>query len=86
MKDGTKEEIIKQVVQCRAFSGLITIETCQQSCGDFGGIHKEPVYGKTKQGKKPLLRHDLYIKCNRPRLLPFQSIGEALPQTKRIEE
>ena len=86
MKDGTKEEIIKQVVQCRAFSGLITIETCQQSCGDFGGIHKEPVYGRNEQGERVLLRHDPYIKCNRPRLLPFMAIGEVLPQSKRTEE
>ncbi|MCK5608706.1 hypothetical protein KAR91_42910 [Candidatus Pacearchaeota archaeon] len=80
MENKTKEEIIKQVVQCRAFRGLITIETCQQSCKDFGGIHQEPVYGKTEKGKKPLLRHDPYIKCNRPRLLPFMAVGEVLTE------
>ena len=80
MKDGTEETIINQVVQCRAFSKLITIETCQQSCGDFGGIHKESVNGRNEEGKMVLLRYDYYIKCNRPRLLLFQPVGEVLQQ------
>ena len=77
------ETIINQVVQCRGFNKLITIETCQQSCADFGGIHKEPVKGRNEKGEMVLIKYDFYIKCNRPRLLPFTEIGELLPQSTR---
>jgi len=86
MKDGTEETIISQVVQCRAFGKLITTETCQQICEYFGDIHKEPVNGRNEEGKMALLRYDYYIKCNRPRLLPFQPVGEVLPQADGKEE
>lgn len=86
MTNGTEEKILNQVVQCRAFSKLITIETCQQSCDMFGGIHKEPVNGRNEEGRMALIRHDFYIKCNRPRLLPFMEVGEVLPQSKTGKE
>ncbi len=85
MKHGTEETIIKQVVQCRGFGKLVIIETCQQSCDSFGGIQKEPVKGRNEEGEMAILSYDYYIKCNRPRLLPFQPVGEVIPGIKREE-
>lgn len=86
MKDDTEEKIINQVVQCGGFKKLVTIETCQQSCDYFDGIHKEPVYGRTKENKRGIIEHNYYIKCIRPRSLPFQAIGEVLPKTDSNKE
>ena len=85
INDGAEETIIKQVVQCRGFNKLITIETCQESCGDFGGIHKDPVSGRGEDGKTTIVGYNYYIKCKRPRLLPFTEVGEYLPKSIKRE-
>lgn len=85
MKDGTEEKIINQVVQCNGFRKLMTIETCQNNCDMFGGIHKEPVEGRSEKGKREVIDHNYYIKCNRPRLLPFMQIGEISSLIKNKE-
>jgi hypothetical protein len=86
MIDGTEEKIIKQVIQCGGFKKLVTIETCQQACNYFDGIHKEPVSGRNKKGENDIVGHNYYIKCIRPRMLPFQAIGEVLPEIDSKKE
>lgn len=86
MKDGTEEKIVNQVIQCGGFKKLVTIETCQQSCNYFDGIHKESISGRNEDGKKDIVGYNYYIKCIRPRMLPFQAVGEVLPKIDSKKE
>ena len=81
-----EEKIINQVVQCGGFKKLVTIETCQQGCDYFDGIHKEPVYGRTAEIKKDIVGYNYYITCIRPRSLPFQPVGEISSLIKNQEK
>ena len=76
MQDGKETTVVADVVRCLGFKQLVTIETCKNNCNFFGGIHKEPVSGRNKDGNTEILKHDLYIICNKPRLIPFETVGE----------
>lgn len=81
MKEGVQEADILDVVKCQGFKKLMTVKTCKDACEYFGGIHKEPVKGRV-EGEKELkvIRHDLYIICNKPRLVPFEQVGEVIKE------
>ena len=86
MKDGAEAKIVNQVVQCGGFKQLVTTETCQQGCEYFDAVHEEPVYGRTEESESAVVGYNYYIKCIRPRVLPFQAIGEFLPKIDNLED